>query len=57
MELFLDGAWKVFDPRNNAPRHARMLITRGRDAGDVRLSQTFGQITLTEFEVLTDELA
>ncbi|WP_203228091.1 transglutaminase-like domain-containing protein [Roseovarius dicentrarchi] len=57
MEVFLSGEWHMFDPRNNKPRFARILIARGRDAADVPLTQTFGQNTLTEFKVWTDELA
>ena len=57
MEAFLAGEWHMFDPRNNKPRFARILIARGRDAADVPLTQTFGQNTLTEFKVWTDELA
>ena len=30
MEVFLGGAWHVFDPRINAPRIDRVLIARGR---------------------------
>jgi len=57
MEVFLAGEWRMFDPRNNKPRFARILIARGRDAADVPLTQTFGENTLTEFNVWTDELA
>jgi transglutaminase-like putative cysteine protease len=57
MEVFLAGEWHMFDPRNNKPRVARILIARGRDAADVPLTQTFGENTLTEFKVWTDELA
>lgn len=56
MEVFLGGEWHVFDPRNNAPRIARILIARGRDAADVPLTQSFGQNTLTDFKVWTDEI-
>jgi transglutaminase-like putative cysteine protease len=56
MEVFLAGEWHMFDPRNNKPRFARILIARGRDAADVPLTQTFGQNTLTEFKVWTDDL-
>ncbi len=55
MEVFLDGRWWVFDPRNNTRRTGRILIARGRDAADVPLTQTFGPNTLTEFEVWTRE--
>jgi transglutaminase-like putative cysteine protease len=57
MEVFLDGRWWVFDPRNNTRRMGRILIARGRDAADVPLTQTFGPNTLEEFKVWTDELA
>ena len=53
MEVFLDGRWWVFDPRNNSRRMGRILIARGRDAADVPLTQTFGLSTLTEFKVWT----
>ncbi|WP_412174791.1 transglutaminase-like domain-containing protein [Albidovulum marisflavi] len=53
MEVFLDGRWWVFDPRNNTRRMGRILIARGRDAADVPLTQTFGSSTLTQFDVWT----
>jgi hypothetical protein len=53
MEVFLDGRWWVFDPRNNSRRMGRILIARGRDAADVPLTQTFGPSTLTQFDVWT----
>lgn len=54
MEVYLGGAWHVFDPRNNTQRIGRILIAQGRDAADVPLTQTFGQNTLTGFQVWTD---
>ena len=56
MEVFLDGQWWIFDPRNNIPRKSRVLIARGRDAADVPLTYTFGPNTLTGFDVWTDEV-
>ncbi len=56
MEVFLNGGWWVFDPRNNTPRRGRILIARGRDAADVPLTQTFGPNTLTDFAVTADEV-
>ena len=53
MEVFLDGRWWVFDPRNNERRKGRILIARGRDAADVPLTQSFGLSTLTQFDVWT----
>lgn len=55
-EAYLGGQWWTFDPRNNERRMGRVLIARGRDAADVALSNTFGQNTLTHFEVWTDEV-
>lgn len=53
MEVYLDGRWWIFDPRNNSRRMGRILIARGRDAADVPLTQTFGPSTLTQFDVWT----
>jgi transglutaminase-like putative cysteine protease len=56
LEVYLEGAWHVFDPRNNTPRIGRILIARGRDAADVAISSTFGPNTLVHFAVRTDEI-
>jgi len=56
-EVYLGGRWYVFDARNNRPRTGRVLIARGRDANDVAIAYTFGQATLTRFEVISDELS
>ena len=53
MEVFLDGRWWVFDPRNNERRKGRILIARGRDAADVPLTQSFGLSKLMQFDVWT----
>jgi transglutaminase-like putative cysteine protease len=55
-EAYLSGRWYTFDPRNNVPRHGRVLMARGRDAADVPLSNTFGLNTLKSFKVWTDEV-
>jgi transglutaminase-like putative cysteine protease len=57
MEVYLGGAWYIFDPRNNVPRIGRVLIARGRDAADVAIATTFGPNTLESFRVWTDEVA
>jgi transglutaminase-like putative cysteine protease len=57
IEVFLDGRWHTFDPRNNEPRIGRILISRGRDAADVPLTLTFGPSTLLDFQVITEEVA
>jgi len=56
MEVYLDGQWHTFDPRNNVPRIGRVLIARGRDATDVAITNTFGPNTLASFSVWTDEI-
>ena len=56
MEVFLGGAWHVFDPRNNARRIGRIIIARGRDAADVAISMTFGPNVLESFRVWADEV-
>ena len=56
MEVWLGGAWRTFDPRNNAPRRGRVLIARGRDAADVPLVHSFGPNVMTAFRVWTDPL-
>jgi transglutaminase-like putative cysteine protease len=55
MEVYLGGQWHVFDPRNNARRIGRIMIARGRDAGDVAISTAFGPASLQLFKVWTDE--
>ena len=56
LEVYLDGNWHIFDPRNNMPRIGRILIARGRDAADVAMTTTFGPNTLQGFRVWTDEI-
>jgi transglutaminase-like putative cysteine protease len=52
---YLEGCWYTFDARHNTPRIGRILMARGRDAGDVALSTSFGPKRLTDFRVVTDE--
>jgi transglutaminase-like putative cysteine protease len=54
-EAYLDGHWYVFDARHNYPRRGRILMARGRDAADAALTTTFGPVTLTRFDIYTDE--
>jgi transglutaminase-like putative cysteine protease len=56
MEVFLDGGWHTFDPRNNARRIGRLMIARGRDAADVAISTAFGPSGLRLFRVWTEEV-
>jgi transglutaminase-like putative cysteine protease len=55
-EAYIGGAWYTFDPRNNTPRMARVLMARGRDAADVAMVTTFGPNVLDGFKVWCDEL-
>ena len=55
MEVYLEGGWHVFDPRNNSRRIGRIVIARGRDAADVPLIHSFGPHTLQAFQVWTLE--
>ena len=56
MEVFLDGRWHTFDPRNNRPRIGRIAVAYGRDAADVPLIHSFGPHVLDSFLVWTDEV-
>jgi transglutaminase-like putative cysteine protease len=51
MEVFLGGRWFTFDPRNNQPRIGRVVIGRGRDAADVAMVTSFGQIEMVGMTV------
>ncbi len=55
-EVFLGGRWYTFDARHNVPRIGRVLMARGRDAGDVPLTMAFGQNSLMKFNVTTFEV-
>jgi transglutaminase-like putative cysteine protease len=55
-EVFLGDRWYVFDARHNVPRCGRVLIARGRDAGDVPFLRTFGPHQLLAMEVITEAL-
>ena len=56
IEVFLDGAWRTFDPRNNVPRIGRIVVARGRDATDIPLVNSFGPHMLKTFRVWTYEV-
>ncbi len=55
-EVYLEGGWWTFDARNNIPRIGRCVIGRGRDALDVAMVTTYGQVPLTGFRVWADEV-
>ena len=55
-EAYLGGHWHTFDARHNRRRIGRVLIGRGRDAGDVPIAMVFGQHLLEKFSVITEEI-
>ena len=57
MEVYLDGAWHTFDPRNNIPRIGRVVVAYGRDAADVPLIHSFGPHLLQGFTVIARQVA
>ena len=50
-EVFLSGRWYTFDARYNVPRIGRIVVARGRDAGDVPMITSFGATELVNFQV------
>jgi len=54
-EVYLGSHWHTFDARHNCRRIGRVLIGRGRDAGDVPIAMVFGQHALEHFRVITEE--
>jgi len=54
MEVWLDGRWWTFDPRNNRPRTGRVLIGQGRDALDVAMLTTYGPAKFQSMTVWAD---
>jgi len=55
-EVFLGNRWYTFDARHNARRIGRVVIGRGRDAGDVPIAMAFGRHTLERFEVTSEQV-
>jgi transglutaminase-like putative cysteine protease len=55
-EVYLGDRWYTFDARHNTPRIGRIVMARGRDAGDVPITMAFGENTLSRFDVTTYEV-
>ena len=55
-EVFLGDRWYTFDARHNRRRIGRIVMARGRDAGDVPITMCFGPNTLLRFDVVSDEV-
>jgi transglutaminase-like putative cysteine protease len=56
MEVYLGDRWWTFDPRNNEVRKGRVVIGRGRDAGDVAMVTTYGGATLNRMDVVAEPI-
>jgi transglutaminase-like putative cysteine protease len=56
IEVYLNGRWYTFDPRNNVPRIGHIVVARGRDAADIPLINSFGPHVLKSFRVWTYEV-
>ena len=56
LEVYLGGRWFTFDARHNTPRIGRILVARGRDAADCAITTTFGQSSLAQFDIVTEEV-
>jgi len=56
-EVFLGDRWYTFDARHNERRIGRIVMARGRDAGDVPITMCFGPSSLLRFDVVTEEVA
>jgi transglutaminase-like putative cysteine protease len=55
-EAYLGDRWYTFDARHNRPRIGRIVIARGRDAGDVPITMVFGAHSLSKFSVVTEQI-
>jgi transglutaminase-like putative cysteine protease len=56
-EVFLGRRWYTFDARHNTPRIGRIPVAFGRDAADVPITMSFGNIKLRRFAVVTEEMS
>jgi transglutaminase-like putative cysteine protease len=56
-EVYLGDRWWTFDARHNARRIGRVLMATGRDATDCAITTSFGRAKLTNFFVVSDEVA
>src|SRR4029434_5242894 len=55
-EVYLGGRWYTFDARHNRPRIGRVIVGRGRDAADVALITSYGNLQLYAMNVWVDEI-
>jgi transglutaminase-like putative cysteine protease len=55
-EVWLDGAWYVFDPHVGERRKGRIFIACGLDAADAAFATLYGGATLNKFQVWADPI-
>ncbi|HZW19731.1 transglutaminase family protein [Noviherbaspirillum sp.] len=51
VEVYVEGAWRVFDPRYNRPYPGRIKIAHGADAVDAAFATYIGPVKPVTFEV------
>ncbi|HYC43312.1 MAG TPA: transglutaminase family protein [Noviherbaspirillum sp.] len=51
VEVYVEGAWRVFDPRYNRSHLGRIKVAHGADAVDAAFATYFGQVKPVKFEV------
>jgi transglutaminase-like putative cysteine protease len=51
VEVYISGAWHVFDPRHNRPHVGRVKIAHGLDAGDVAFATIYSRAETISFAV------
>jgi transglutaminase-like putative cysteine protease len=57
LEAYIGGRWYTFDPRNNMPRIGRVIIGRGRDALDVAMLTSYGNVPLLGLRVAAEPVS
>jgi transglutaminase-like putative cysteine protease len=51
VEVYVEGAWHVFDPRYNRPHPGRVKVAHGMDAVDAAVATYYGRVKPVKFEV------
>ncbi|HYD96866.1 MAG TPA: transglutaminase family protein [Noviherbaspirillum sp.] len=51
VEVYVEGVWRVFDPRYNRPDVRHIKVAHGADAVDAAFATYFGRVKPVEFEV------
>ena len=56
MEVYLGGAWRLFDPTEGVPAEAMVVVARGRDATQAGLTTIYGRVQAGPVRVTCAEL-